>query len=100
MYEEEETKPLSQPLPPPEGKPKITIVFQHESQTVSVKVSRTTLFGKIFKTVEERFNTQAGAFRFNYEGDRILGEQTPAEIGIEDGDVIDANLQQVGGFSS
>ncbi|KAG5645310.1 hypothetical protein DXG03_006499 [Asterophora parasitica] len=35
-----------------------------------------------------------GTFKFTYDGERVLPEQTPAELGMEDGDQIDAHLGQ------
>ena len=32
-----------------------------------------------------------------FDGVRILEDQTPASIGLEDGDVIDAMVEQLGG---
>lgn len=40
------------------------------------------------------------AVRFLYDGDRIKGEQTAQDLGLETGDTIDAMIQQVGGVSS
>ncbi|KAG6372504.1 hypothetical protein JVT61DRAFT_7610 [Boletus reticuloceps] len=36
-----------------------------------------------------------GTFRFVYDGDRLRAEGTPAELGMEENDTIDAILQQV-----
>ncbi|KAL4536013.1 hypothetical protein Ndes2526A_g05563 [Nannochloris sp. 'desiccata'] len=35
--------------------------------------------------------------RFVFDGERVKPEQTPQEIGLEDGDCIDAILEQLGG---
>lgn len=35
--------------------------------------------------------------RFLFDGDRIKGDATPEELGIENGDIIDAMVQQTGG---
>ncbi|ETW20046.1 hypothetical protein PFFVO_00947 [Plasmodium falciparum Vietnam Oak-Knoll (FVO)] len=48
-------------------------------------------YKKIFK------NGKPTLFRFLYDGDRIHGDNTPEQLGIEDGDVIDAMVQQTGG---
>ena len=34
---------------------------------------------------------------FLYDGQRVLPEETPAQLGMEDGDLIDAMLHQTGG---
>ena len=35
--------------------------------------------------------------RFLYDGDRLLPAQTPGELGMEEGDEIDALVEQTGG---
>jgi hypothetical protein len=37
-------------------------------------------------------------FRFSFDGQIMHGTQTPAELGLEDDDLIDTFLQQIGGF--
>ncbi|KIP01455.1 hypothetical protein PHLGIDRAFT_96990 [Phlebiopsis gigantea 11061_1 CR5-6] len=81
----------------PDVKPKLTVQVQFDGQTCTVKVKPTTLFKKIFEAAETRFGQPAGAFRYNYDGERIRPEQTPAELGMEEGDIVDAHLQQTGG---
>lgn len=45
----------------------------------------------------ERQSLNPNSARFLYEGSRISVEQTPKELEMEDNDVIDVALQQVGG---
>ena len=37
--------------------------------------------------------------RFLFDGERLLESQTPADIGMENGDEIEVVIEQVGGFS-
>ncbi len=37
-------------------------------------------------------------FRFSFDGNIMKGTQTPEELGMEDDDLIDTFLQQIGGF--
>jgi hypothetical protein len=39
------------------------------------------------------------AVRFKFDGESILGTQTPESLGMEDGDVIEVYANQVGGRS-
>ncbi|KAL1744857.1 hypothetical protein HDZ31DRAFT_63662 [Schizophyllum fasciatum] len=57
-------------------------------------------FEKIFHVVEQKFNKQAGTFKFIYDGTRVNKDDTPAGLGMEDGDQIDAHLEQLGGGPS
>jgi len=45
----------------------------------------------------ERQSLNPTSVRFLYEGQRLNQDQTPKELEMEDNDVIDAALQQVGG---
>lgn len=56
-----------------------------------------TRFEKIFNAYCAKKSLDASAVRFLFDGDRVRGEQTPAELSMEDGDSIDAVLQQTGG---
>ncbi|GJE99690.1 ubiquitin-related domain-containing protein [Phanerochaete sordida] len=90
MSEEQEQKPE-------DVKPKLTVNVQFQTQTCTVKVRATTQFKKIFDAAEAKFGQPSGAFRYTFEGSRIRPEQTPGELEMEDGDTIDAHLQQLGG---
>ncbi|KNZ78925.1 hypothetical protein J132_08150 [Termitomyces sp. J132] len=41
-----------------------------------------------------------GTFKFTFEGQRLQPDDTPASLGMEDGDQIDAFLEQVSMVSS
>ncbi|KAJ3503873.1 hypothetical protein NMY22_g18100 [Coprinellus aureogranulatus] len=84
--------------PEEDVKPKININIQYEGQNVQVKVKGNTKFAKIFDSVEPRLGgggVTPGTFKFVFEGQRIQRDDTPASIGLEDGDQIDAFLMQV-----
>ncbi|KAH9915557.1 ubiquitin-like protein [Epithele typhae] len=70
-------------------KPKITLVVDFEGQTCSVKVKPGMTFKKLFEAAEAR------TFKFTFTGQRLRPEETPLEHNMEDGDQIDAHLQQV-----
>jgi len=46
----------------------------------------------------QRQAIDANSIRFLYDGQRIQAEHTPKELDMEDNDIIDAVLQQTGGF--
>ncbi|KAI5831572.1 hypothetical protein K523DRAFT_269631 [Schizophyllum commune Tattone D] len=91
--------------PPPENenkdvKPKLNLTISYENTPVTVKVKANMKFEKIFHVVEQKFNKQAGTFKFTYDGTRVKPDDTPAGLGMEDGDQIDAFLEQLGGGPS
>ncbi|GLB42913.1 putative ubiquitin-2 like Rad60 SUMO-like [Lyophyllum shimeji] len=78
-------------------KPKLNLNINHEGSQITVKVKANMKFAKIFAAAEQRFQKEPGTFKFVYENQRVQPDDTPAELGMEDGDQIDAFLQQVGG---
>ncbi|KAF8631646.1 hypothetical protein AX17_005048 [Amanita inopinata Kibby_2008] len=78
-------------------KPKLNLIITYEGTQITVKVKPTMKFAKIFQAAEKRFNKDSGTFKFTYDGERVLAENTPGELGMEDGDQIDAFLEQLGG---
>ncbi|KAJ3730645.1 ubiquitin-related domain-containing protein [Lentinula raphanica] len=84
----------------PDVKPKLNLQIQFEGNHVTVKVKADMQFAKIFKAAETKFNKTAGTLKFTYDGVRIQEDQTPANLGMEDGDLIDAFLEQIGGCNS
>ncbi|EUD68182.1 hypothetical protein C922_01200 [Plasmodium inui San Antonio 1] len=64
---------------------------------VFFKIKRKTKLEKLMEVYCNRLGQSMEAVRFLYDGDRIHGDNTPDQLGIEDGDVIDAMVQQTGG---
>jgi small ubiquitin-related modifier len=61
------------------------------------KIKKTTKMEKVFNAYAQRKGVQVGSLRFLLDGERVTGEQTPKMLELEDGDQIDAVLEQVGG---
>ncbi|KAL4066615.1 ubiquitin-related domain-containing protein [Scleroderma citrinum] len=78
-------------------KPKLNLIVNYEGVHITVKVKTTMPLKKIFEAAEKRFQKDPGTFKFVFEGNRLNGDDTPAQLGMEDGDMIDAHLQQIGG---
>ncbi|KAF9244472.1 ubiquitin-related domain-containing protein [Melanogaster broomeanus] len=78
-------------------KPKLSLVINFEGQHITVKVKPNMPFKKIFEAAEKRFGKDPGTFKFVCEGRRLSAEDTPAGAELEDGDMIDAHLEQLGG---
>ncbi|KAI3643992.1 hypothetical protein MP228_010156 [Amoeboaphelidium protococcarum] len=69
-----------------------------EGNEVFFKVKPNTKFHKIFEAFCDRMGRSMKDVRFfSPEGERIQAESTPAEAEIEDGDQIEARIEQVGG---
>jgi small ubiquitin-related modifier len=61
------------------------------------KVKRSTRLRKLFQAFCKRSNTDSSTMRFFFGGERINDDQTPEELGLRDGDKIDAFVRQVAG---
>ncbi|KAG1824816.1 ubiquitin-related domain-containing protein [Suillus subaureus] len=78
-------------------KPKLSLVINYEGTQITVKVKHNMPFKKIFDAAEKRFGKEPGTFKFTYDGKRLRAENTPVDMEMEDGDIIDAHLEQLGG---
>ncbi|KIK36824.1 hypothetical protein CY34DRAFT_16124 [Suillus luteus UH-Slu-Lm8-n1] len=78
-------------------KPKLSLVINYEGTQITVKVKHIMPFKKIFDAAEKRFGKEPGTFKFTYDGKRLRAENTPMDMEMEDGDIIDAHLEQLGG---
>ncbi|KAG1897859.1 ubiquitin-related domain-containing protein [Suillus fuscotomentosus] len=78
-------------------KPKLGLVINYEGTQITVKVKHNMSFKKIFDAAEKRFGKEPGTFKFIYDGRRLRAENTPLDMEMEDGDIIDAHLEQLGG---
>lgn len=78
-------------------KPKLNLVVNYEGTHITVKVKPNMPLKKIFDAAEKRFGKEPGTFKFVFEGSRLNPAETPASTGMEEGDMIDAVLEQLGG---
>lgn len=62
------------------------------------KLKKTAKFSKIFDSYAARKGIEKKYFRFLNANELISGEQTPKMLELEDGDVIDARIEQLGGL--
>ncbi|ANQ08557.1 Uncharacterized protein PCOAH_00031170 [Plasmodium coatneyi] len=83
--------------PNPQGEHIQVKVRSPDGAEVFFKIKRKTKLEKLMEVYCNRLGQSMEAVRFLYDGDRIHGENTPDQLGIEDGDVIDAMVQQTGG---
>lgn len=72
-------------------------VKSQDGNEVFFKVKRTTAFSKVMNAYCKKVGTDMESIRFLFDGQRLRPEQTPADLGMEDEDEIDAMVNQTGG---
>mmetsp|Transcript_13915 Transcript_13915/g.30053 ORF Transcript_13915/g.30053 Transcript_13915/m.30053 type:complete len:98 (-) Transcript_13915:352-645(-) len=76
----------------------ISIAVRDQAGTeVFFKVKPQTKFQKVFEAYCQKKAVDINSIRFVYDGVRISKDSSPVELGMEDGDVVDAVVEQVGG---
>jgi len=73
-------------------------VVSQDGTEVYFKIKKQTPLRKLIEAYCGRQGIDANTVRFLYDGQRIQQDQTPKELEMEDNDIIDAVLQQTGGF--
>ncbi|KAK2198105.1 bifunctional Ubiquitin-like domain superfamily/Ubiquitin-like domain/Rad60-SUMO-like domain [Babesia duncani] len=68
-----------------------------DGSEIHFRIKKKTKLEKLMTTYCNRLGQSPDAVRFLFDGDRIKGDCTPEELGIENDDVIDAMVQQTGG---
>ena len=79
------------------GQIAIKVVSQDGSE-VYFKIKKTTQFRKLMDAFASRRQIKQSDIRFLFDGNRVQPEQTAEDIGMEDGDIMDAVTEQTGGF--
>ncbi len=74
----------------------IKLKDQSENETF-YKIKTTTKLNKVFDSYCERQSIARDSVRFLYDGSRIQDTDTPETLEMENGDMIEAFLQQIGG---
>ncbi|MES1916328.1 MAG: hypothetical protein MHM6MM_008156 [Cercozoa sp. M6MM] len=64
---------------------------------VLFRVKSTTKLSKLMDAYCTRVGKDRTAVRFLFDGERIKGDQTPADLEMEDNDEVDAMVEQQGG---
>ncbi|KAK0111208.1 Small ubiquitin- modifier 1 [Cadophora gregata] len=74
----------------------VKIRDQQENDTL-FKIKKHTKFGKVFDAYCDRQSLGRNTVRFLIEGTRVQDNEIPEDLDLENGDVIQAMLEQVGG---
>jgi small ubiquitin-related modifier len=72
-------------------------VMGQDGNEVFFKIKKHTALKKLIEAYCQRAGVSATSIRFLFDGRRVQPDQTPKELGMEDGDIIDAMLHQTGG---
>lgn len=72
-------------------------VVSPDGGEVDFRIKLSMRLGKLMDVYCLRRSIQPDAIRFLFDGQRIRQDQTPEELGMADGDIIDAMVEQVGG---
>ncbi|KXZ52435.1 hypothetical protein GPECTOR_9g479 [Gonium pectorale] len=75
----------------------INITIKTSDGEVAFKIKKSTKMSKVFAAYAQKKGVPEGHYRFVLDGARIGNDVTAAEIGLEDGDSIDAYVEQLGG---
>ncbi|OAV91017.1 hypothetical protein PTTG_28126 [Puccinia triticina 1-1 BBBD Race 1] len=63
-----------------------------------LRVKTTTTFQKIFNAVSAQKGAALGSFRLQYDGQNLIAnETTPADLNLENEEVLDYCIEQLGG---
>lgn len=92
---------MSEPTPDmPASTPTPTLTLKVKSQDgieTYFKIKRNTQLRKLMESFCTRQGINPSTVRFLFDGERIHDESTPEALGMEDGDEIDAMVEQTGG---
>uniref|UniRef100_A0A7S2TZU2 Ubiquitin-like domain-containing protein n=1 Tax=Lotharella oceanica TaxID=641309 RepID=A0A7S2TZU2_9EUKA len=73
-------------------------VKSQDGNEVFFKVKKTTSFKRLMEAYCAKVGADKNSVRFLFDGERIDADSTPADLGMENEDEIDAMVQQTGGF--
>jgi small ubiquitin-related modifier len=72
-------------------------VRSQQGEEVFFKIKPTTMMEKVIRAFADKLGVDAGALRLTFDGERVQGNKSAQEIGLQDGDVLDVMEFQVGG---
>ncbi|OLY84285.1 Ubiquitin-like protein pmt3/smt3 [Smittium mucronatum] len=68
-----------------------------DNQDIFFKIKNTTRLEKLMQAYCDRTGCALSSVRFLFDGQRLAPTNTPKELEMEDGDTIDAMVEQIGG---
>jgi len=82
--------------PDPNAHLNIKVVSQYAMPPLFFKIKHTTPMVKLFDAWSNRCGVHRGSVRFLFDGQRIRENQTAAQLGMEDDDVINVVVERMG----
>ncbi|KAK3669928.1 SUMO protein smt3 [Recurvomyces mirabilis] len=83
---------------PPAAPLSMSLTFRDQTDfALTFKLKATTRLGKAMNHFSAKAEKAPNTLRFLFEGDRINADSTPADVGLEDGDVVEVHMEQIGG---
>ena len=71
-------------------------VVDQGGDEIFFKIKRNTHLAKLMNAFCQRQGISLQGVRFMFDGERVPGNETPDECGMEDGDVIEVIIEQLG----
>ncbi|WIA14529.1 hypothetical protein OEZ85_003048 [Tetradesmus obliquus] len=96
---DQEASGENKPQPKQEGQVINLIVKDQQGSEVHFKVKSHTKLEKVMKAYCDKKAIEQTAVRFVFDGQRVNPQSTPQNLGMEDGDIIDCFMEQIGGSS-
>ncbi|CDO92727.1 unnamed protein product [Kluyveromyces dobzhanskii CBS 2104] len=91
MSEEQEQKPDVK------SETHINLKVSDGSSEIFFKIKKTTPLKRLMEAFAKRQGKEIESLRFLYDGVRVLPDQTPEDLDMEDNDIIEAHREQIGG---
>jgi small ubiquitin-related modifier len=97
---EQETKPnLTDEKSDVKSETHLNIKVSDGTSEIFFKIKRSTPLRRLMEAFAKRQGKSLDSLRFLSEGQRVNGDQTPDDLDLEDGDVIEAHQEQVSIYS-
>lgn len=98
MSEEPESKPDVKPDATGSGSQHINLKVSDGTSEIYFKIKRSTPMKRLMEAFCKRQGKSFDSLRFLSDGERVDGNATPDDMDLEDGDVIEAHREQIGGL--
>ncbi|OCT52159.1 Ubiquitin-like protein SMT3 [Cladophialophora carrionii] len=92
--------PEGESVPPPaENIRQLEIKVTDGNNELVFKVKGSTKLGKVVKKFCDYQGKEPETVKFLFDGERIRGGETPDDLEMENGDIIEMKSEQIGGWS-
>jgi len=72
-------------------------VIGSDKNEIAFKIKRTTPLQKLMDAYIEKMGFERNSVRFLFDGQRLVGSNTPQDLDMENEDIITAASEQIGG---